>query len=480
MTNTINQIVQHTIEGVLVEGAATLAGDTSDHGGTALNGLAFATGLATAPRALPRKGLGLAATLVVPPGTMAVVYLPGGERREYTPGSYVIWCARVGAILAQWIDTRRRQVTVGPIEGWSCDKWRVRAWFVVDLEVGQPALVATYREPLATLHAAVRAGAMRYIERHSHAAITGATSDESGIDAPATWIKTRLCEDSALEGICIVGVRVLERQGDERQIEAATAAIVAAAQIDEELRVSGARNRACLHELEAKAQIDEREHTLRMAATSAAGRERLLVQQSEVQRAALAARLEIVLAQIHAQTAEISRDEQQWQAEQNRLQGEWDRVQRELISTHTTEQQIRLMDAQQGVLRSEAEVALVSEERRHSHELALAGIQQRLAEQRAMQSQAIAERRAQHDQALLELHLRHEHLVTEQMQSLEQWRVQQLQLGVQQQRQHEKQLAAINGTAQIAAAAAALPTDGPSDHHEVSGEGLRALRDLAE
>src|SRR5262249_13379169 len=156
----------------------------------------------------------------------------------------------------------------GPVEGWSADKWRVRLWLIVDLEVADPAIVAAHREPLSALAAAARAGGLRYIEQHSHAALTGCAGDVGGLDAPARVILDRLRADPALDGMRIVNVRLVERQGDERQIEAATAATVTAAQIDEELRVTDARNRAHLHELEARAQIGEREHTLRMSAAA--------------------------------------------------------------------------------------------------------------------------------------------------------------------------------------------------------------------
>jgi hypothetical protein len=481
MNTSLSKVAQETAESVFVEGVAALTGDAHMLAGVELPTLRFSSGLATEPRALTRQGLGLAAHLVVPPGTWAVVRLPGGERKLYEPGSYWIW-GKPGAILAQWVDARRQQVPVGPIEGWSADKWRVRLWIIVDVEVADPARIADHREPLAALVAAVRSSTLRYIEQHSHAALTGCAGEHGGLDAPAHALLERLRADDSLQGLFLVNVRVVERQGDERQIEAATAATVAAAQIDEELRVASARNRARLHELEAQSTISEREHTLRMAATAAAARERLLQQQSDVQQAALAARLEIVMAQIRAQTAEIAHDEQLWQAEQARLQGEWEQAQQRLLEAHQTDQQLRLMDGQAGVLRGEAEVALAAEDRRHAHEHALVELQQRLAEQRALQAQAMAERRAMHEEALLELHLRHEHLVAEQMQQLEQWRAERTQIGVQQQRQHERQMAVIAGTAQVAASAAQLPGDmaDMDDRREIADEGLRALQALAE
>lgn len=423
-----NQIVTETcaaVEEALVEGLAVARGAVSAEGmGRDLPLPRFVTGLATLPQVLPRQVFGLTTRLVVPPGAWAVVHLPGGEPAVYGPGSYWLW-GQPGTVLVQWVDARRRQAPVGPVEGFSADKWRVRLWLVVDVAVSDPRLIAVHRQPLDALATATRAAALAYIERHSHTALTGHEGDRGGMDGPALAILERLRADPALAGLEIISVRVVERQGDERQIEAATAATVAAARIDEALRVEAAEHRATLQRLEARSAVEEREHGLRLAATAATARERLLAQQAEVQQAALAARLEIVLVQIRAQTAEIAREEQLWQAEQARLQGEWERVQRQLLEAHQTDQHVRVLEAQQGLVRAEGDVVLAAQTRQNEHALALAAIQQQIAEQCARQAEIAAERRAQHDQALLELHLRHEALMAEQMRKLEAWRAQQ-------------------------------------------------------
>jgi hypothetical protein len=428
MSIELTTTVREQVAGVVTDGAAVLRGDVDGSAGERLPRLHFASGLATAPSALPRRALGLVANLVVPPGTVAVAHLPGGEQRTYTPGSYLLWDAKPGPILVQWVDLRRRQVAVGPVEGWSADKWRVSLWLVADVAVSDPVLIASHREPLLALASAVRAGALRYIEQHTHAALTGCDGAVGGMDAPGATIASRLRDDPALAGLEIISVRVAERQGDERQVEAATQATVAAAQIDEELRVAAARQRAALQGLESRAALGEREHVIRMAETAATSRERLVAQQAEAQQATLAARLEIVMAQVRAQATEVARDEQLWQAEQTRLHGEWERAQQQLMDAHRTDQQIRLMEAQGGLVRVEGEAALAVEERRNTHLLALAEVQERIAAQRAQQAQAITERRAQHERTLLELQLRHEALVSEQLQSLEQWRTERAQL----------------------------------------------------
>lgn len=481
MTSTIGTLREVVAETV-TDGLGMMTGTETDARGTQLSVAHFATGLATEPRSLVRRGLGLLAALVVPPGSCAVAYLPGGEQRCYQPGSYTLFGIKPGAILVQWVDMRRRQAQIGPVEGLSADKWRVSFWLLVDYHTDDPVLIAAHREPLIALGTALRTAALAYIERHTHAELTGCVDATGGLDAPATAILHRLRDDPALQGLAIISVRIANRQGDERQIEAAMHATVTAAQIDEALRIAAAQQRADLYTLESRAALQEREHGLRMAATAANARERLLEQQSAVQQAALTARQDLVLAQIRAQVAEIERDEQAWQSDQNRMQAEWERVQQQLLDAHRTDQQLRLMDAQHAMVRTEGETALAAEDRRNAHALALADVQQRLAEQRALHAQAINERRAQHERALLELHLRHEQLVAEQMQRLELWRTEQVQVRVHQQRQHDRQLAAMAGTAQIAAAAATLPPlpDELPGRSEVADAGLRALQSLAE
>jgi|GEM_PF-868621 len=483
MTTKKESILKTAVDEVVQEGVAVLTGNDAVQQGQILPMPEFSTGLATLPCVLRRQLLGWGAQLVVAPGTWGVLHLPGGEQRVYEPGSHWLWNIGAGTVVAQWVDRRRQQVPVGPIEGWSADKWRVRFWLVVEIEVADPGRIAVHREPLSALVAAARASMLRYIEQHTHAELTGCRDDNVGIDGPTQFVTGRLAGDSGLEGLRIVSVRVLERQGDERQIEAATAATVEAGRIAEELRVAAARHQAQLHTLDARAVVAEREHTLRMQATAASAREQLLQQQAEVQRAALAGQLEVVLAQIHAQTTEIAHDEQLWQAEQARLQVEWERVQQQLLEATRTDHHVRLLGTQHGLIQSETEAVLAAEDRRNTHALALAEVQQRLEEQRTLRAQAIAERRAEHEQTLVELHLRHEQLVAEQMQRLEQWRAEQVQISVQQQRQHDRQIAVIAGTAQIAAAAAQpSPPELPGypATHDVADAGLRTLQALAE
>jgi hypothetical protein len=386
-------------------------------------------------------------------------------------GSHWIW-STPGTLLVQYVDARRQQVPIGPVEGWSADKWRVRIWLVVDVAVSDPIAVATHREPLQSLSSAVRSATLRYIEQHSHAALTGAEGDRGGLDAPSDTVLERLRSDPALTGLEIIAVRVVDRQGDERQIEAATTATVAAAQIDEGLRVDAARYRSRLQELQSQSTISDQEHHLRMAALAAESREGLLRQQAEVQRASLAARLEVVFAQIQAQVNEIAHDEQLWQAEQERFQVEWERLQEQQREAHQVDQQLRMFDAQQGIAREAGELSLAAQERQNAQLLALTELQERLMLQRDQRAQTIAERREQHEQALLNLQLRHDRLLAEQMQQLEQWRRGQ-------DRQHDRQLTGIAGAARIAAAAA-TQSRSEDDTRDLADAGLRMIQELAE
>ncbi|WP_298821634.1 SPFH domain-containing protein [Chloroflexus sp.] len=399
------------------EGMAVMTGEmTADTMAQALPTLHFTTGLATVPQRVPGRLFGLATPIVVPPGTWAVVYLPGGETRVLTSGYHVIWAAP-GPVLAQWVDARWRQLRIGPVEGWSADKWRVRLWLTVELAARDPLFIALHREPLMAINAATHTAALTFIERHSYAQITG----DTGIDEAARWIGERLRNDPTLTGFEIIGIQILDRQGDERHAEAAMAATIAAAQIDEEQRIAAARHRARLHALTTQAVEFEHEHRLRMQMSVAEAREQLLIQQAEVQRATLAAQLDLISAQIRAQVAEIARDEQVWQSEQARFQQEWERLQQQLLEAHQTDQAARLLAAQRDSERIAGEVALGIEERRANQLLALIELQQRLEDQRLARAQEAAERREHHERVLLELRARHEHLVLEQMARLSNW-----------------------------------------------------------
>ncbi len=417
--NNPRTVAGEIVNEVVEDGLAMVSGEVrAETMAQALPPLRFTTGLATAPQQLPSRMLGLVTQVVAPPGTWAVVYLPGGEQRTYTAGSHLLWLLP-GVVMVQWVDARRRQMHVGPIEGWSADKWRVRLWLAIELAVSDPLQIASHREPLATVRAAAQAAALIFIEQHSH---TELTSDQ-GIDGVATFVGERLRADPALSGFDIISVQTLERQGDERRTEAAMTATIAAAQIDEERRIAEAQHRARLHELEVKLIEAEREHRLRMQLGLAEARERLLLQEAEVQRATLAAQLELINAQIRAQIAEIAHDEQIWQSEQARFQQEWERLQQQQFEMHRTEQALRLMAAQQEGERLAGEVTLGVEERRGEQLLALVELQQRLEDQRLLRAQAAAERREHHERILHELRLRHEQLLADQLARLDaNWR----------------------------------------------------------
>lgn len=366
--------VREAVAEAVNDGLAVVNGAiTAETMAQTLPALHFATGLATAPQQLPRQLLGLMAQVVVPPGAWAVVYLPGGVTRTFTAGSHTIW-APPGPVLAQWVNARRRQVQIGPIAGWSADKWPIRLWLAIELAVRDPLLIVQHREPLAAVSAATRAAAHVFIERHSHAELTGA----QGIDDAARFVCERLQADPALAGLEIIGGQTLDRQGDERHTEAAMAATIAAAQINEERRVAEARHRARRHALAAQTVELDHEHRLRMQMQAAKAREQLLAQHAEVQRATLAAQLDLINAQIWAQVAEITHKEQVWQSEQARFQPEWERLQQQLLESHRTDQALRLLAAQHESKRIAGEVTLGGEERRGAQLQALVELQQQL------------------------------------------------------------------------------------------------------
>jgi hypothetical protein len=424
-------------------------------------------GLATTPQLIRRRMFGMVVQIVVPPATVAVLNGPKGICRVYTPGSYWLWDLPPGPVLTQWVDAGHRRRHVGPIEGWSADKWRVRLTLVVDFIVADPEAIATHSAPLQALDDAVRSGVLHQLERRSHAELTGYDEHSGGIDAPAGVILERLQHDPSLAGLEIIDVHVLERVGDERRIEAATDTAVALARIEESARLRQAEDRSALLAMEGQALRQAAEHDLRMAARLADGREQLAMHDFAMQQQALQAQLKILEARISSQVAQIAHDEQLWQTEQRRLQAEWQVLQQQQIEEHRTDQLLRLLEAQQQLEATQAEHAQVAERRRTERE-----------------------------RDLLELQLHHEQLLAQQVKRLEGWRTQHERMLLTMQHQHAEQLAIIQGTAQIATEAAGqgkyihvgipgayqMPEINTprADATTVAGEGLRTLQTLQE
>ncbi len=452
-------MLEQQAQQLLADGTAFVTGEPAQKPALTLS----FNGLATPPQIIPRRFVGTLVDVIVPPGFSAIVSGPQGMQRVLTTGSYHFWDIPRGPVMVQWVCTSRQRREVGPIEGWSADKWRVTMHVVVDFWVRDPVAIATHQAPLAVLDDAIRSSVMYHFERMTHEALTGYDPELGGIDVPAHAMAERLNHDPALAGLEIVKLHILERVGDIRRIEAATETAVAIAQLEESTRLKRAEDQSAILSMDGQAVRQAAEADLRMAATIAEGREQLAKHDIAAQHFALDARLRVLEAQIQAQVAEIARDEAAWQAEQQHLHGEWQATLEQHQLEHQSDHAIRVLEVQQRFDATHAERAHQAEERR-----------------------------AKHERDLLVLQMRHEQVLVEQRERLESWRASHERSLLLTQQQHTEQLAMISGTTTIASQAAGRIAqlgsvvarrvgDGESaDPNAVAGEGLRTLRMLQE
>ncbi|ABX05023.1 MAG TPA: hypothetical protein DEF47_10535 [Herpetosiphon sp.] len=454
----MSSLEQH-VDTLFEDGAALLNGNPSQKLGQQLT----FNGLATPPQLIARRFLGKLVDVLVPPAFTAILSGPQGLRRCLTSGSYNLWDIPRGPVMVQWVSMSRMRREIGPIEGWSADKWRVRFTVVVDFEVCDPYLIASHQAPLTVLEDVVRSAAMQQFERMSHEALTGYDPEIGGIDRPALRMFEQLSQEPALAGLTLIRLQILDRAGDLRRIEAATETAVAIAQLEESTRLQRAEDQAALLTIDGQVLRQSAEAALRMAATIDEGREQLARHDIAAQRHALNAQLHVLEANMRAQVAEIAREEQAWQHEQQRLMLEWQSQIQAQQSEQTHDQQYQMLDLQHRFEALHAERAHEVEERRHQRERELRAMQQR-----------------------------HEQVLINQRERLEHWRSQHersLQLT---QQQHQEQLALIQGTTTIASQAAGylaqfgMPSrrigsnDLAHDPTLIAGEGLRSLRMLQE
>ena len=380
-------------------------------------------GLASQPKVLQRSWWRGAVTVVVPPGATAIVYGPHGSQRILAAGSHALYDLPRGTVLMQLVRTARFQHTLGPIEGWSADKWKVRMLVEVDVAVSDAPLIAAHIKPLQALNTAIRSGLLQQFEGLSHAALTGLDEHSGGIDAVAAMLLARLQTDPALKGFTISQVHIIDRVGDERRIEAATETAVAVAQLEESMRLKVAEDQAAICEFHGKAARMQAEHDIRMAELVATEREELARQDFVAQRHTMTAQVRILEAGISAQIAQLAHAEQQWQAEQQRWQVEWQATVERIQSAHATDQHVRLLEAQ-----NEWNATLLE------------------------RTQVRDERRARLEQELLLMQHQHEQLLQQHREHLESWRVGHDQHMLQLQQSHVEHLALIQGATAIATA----------------------------
>lgn len=282
-------------------------------------------GVATAPVRPQRKLFGLLSAVEVPPGTWGIGYWADEAPRVLQPG--VHWFNNLQGMIhsVQLVDATRRRHEMEPVSGLTADGWRVTLWTVVLYEVADPLAAARAPNPRKALEAAGRAAILGQMETMTHQDLIGAvwaaeegkaengpTAGAGGLQQIEAGILARLQQRAGLEGLRIVEVAVVERQGDERLVEIMRAAEVERKQVREERETEV--ERAALDRL----RLEVEAHTAEAARTTA-----LIEAETKARLAEVEERLKLIIAQTEADVEEIRQVQEAREEERKRLAEEW-------------------------------------------------------------------------------------------------------------------------------------------------------------
>lgn len=286
-------------------------------------------GVATSPVRPQRKLFGLLSAVEVPPGTWGIGYWADEAPRVLQPG--VHWFNNLQGLIhsVQLVDATRRRHEMEPFSGLTADGWRVTLWTVILYEVTDPLAAARAPNPRKALEAAGRAAILGQMETMTHQDLIGAVwaGDETapavrqngqapetggGLQHIEAGILTRLQQRPGLEGLRVVEVAVVERQGDERLVEIMRAAEVERKQVREERETEV--ERAALDRL----RLEVEAHTAEAARTTA-----LIEAETKARLAEVEERLKLIMAQTEADVEEIRQVQEAREEERKRLAEEW-------------------------------------------------------------------------------------------------------------------------------------------------------------
>jgi hypothetical protein len=339
---------KHEIVDTALEVVAEWSGQRMpDRGGDGLPEFSF-NGLSTPPAPLDRGWMGLLGQLVVLPGTCAVVTGRKGYCQVFPPGSHALFEVPVGPATVQWVNTRRQRRELPPVTAPSRDKWQVTLRVALEFQVVDAEAIAQHADPLTALDTAARTAILARIEAMSHDALTGTVEGAdapSGVDAVAEGLLQHLRASPSVEGLKIVSLAIVERQGDERRVQIVQDAVVERTRLAEEGQVQELEDRLELTRMAARREMAEGEQAIALVQT-----------QTEVRQAQERERLKLMAAQVEVEIEEIRRAQEAWRAEQKRLSEEW-RTAKELELLQMQQQHEANLEIIKGTAQVTAEAA---------------------------------------------------------------------------------------------------------------------------
>ena len=315
-------------------------------------------GLATLPLRPTHTLFGLFGRLDVPPGTWGVCYVPNSDPVALEPGSHWLSGLASKATQIQLVDASRRHHKLPPITATTLDGWEVTIQIALLYEVTDPVKIARTREPIETLVSIAQAALLTQIESIPHETLLGTidtphkldlntskkqTNDETfntldqenlesetqyqaepesetlcneekdrGLEVIENGILSLLDERPGLEGLRIIDVAVISREGDNRLLEILQGEALARLQA-----IHGHKTETAQAERE-KMRLEMEVQTARASRTV-----HLIQAETQAQLASIEQQMRLLEAKTEAEVQEVRQVQEAREAERKRCAEEW-------------------------------------------------------------------------------------------------------------------------------------------------------------
>ncbi len=182
---------------------------------------------------LPRSRLGLAGRLAVPNDDCVVVWGHCGFCHTFGSGIHSLRICPPGRLLGRLVDMSQRNLDIRLSSVRTADLAQVSLHVNVEFKVDDPQVIARIDSPLQTLARMVESTTRQVIESWPHCSLFG-DADVSQLCSKAALerqIRLSLLNETALNGLRILSIRIVQVEGDPTYLALATQAVLAKQQL---------------------------------------------------------------------------------------------------------------------------------------------------------------------------------------------------------------------------------------------------------
>lgn len=226
----------------------------------------------------------LGMTLRVPMNVAAVLVLHTGQSKVFPQGDYYRLNLPVGPYNVYYVNCGRQSLSLEQVSAYSADSLEVSLDVEIMWQVVHPESVVATQHPLNVFKNAFIAGVKDCIQNLAHDELVG-SSEQSSVSSNviAASVKANILATRRCEGIAILDVLILNRQGDRRRTEIIQTASIETTRLENDRQVADAKEDLIIKEAEIARLAVEEEEKVRLQKAQIAAQVSKILKASELQ-----------------------------------------------------------------------------------------------------------------------------------------------------------------------------------------------------